>query len=209
MRQNQNNRRSRARGNGKRGNIRSQNFESNGPGVKVRGTAQQVLDKYLALARDASSSGDRIAAEAFYQHAEHYFRLLTAADEARNNQQQRRPQNDRTPADDAPETDDELGAEDADAQAGEQEAASEGDGEERPQRDTRRGRGRRGSQNRQRRDSRSDGDPSDAATTQASESIDASDEADAASGEAEVELTGQQANTATADQDDLPEAASA
>ena len=42
----------------------------------MRGTAQQVLDKYLALARDAQSSGDRIGAESFFQFAEHYFRVL-------------------------------------------------------------------------------------------------------------------------------------
>ncbi|MBM3504081.1 MAG: DUF4167 domain-containing protein [Alphaproteobacteria bacterium] len=56
----------------------NRSFESNGPGVKLRGTAAQVFDKYLALARDASSSGDRVAAENFYQHAEHYFRLHAA-----------------------------------------------------------------------------------------------------------------------------------
>lgn len=58
--------------------IRNQNFESNGPDVKVRGSAQQVVERYLALARDASSAGDRIAAESYYQHAEHYYRVLTA-----------------------------------------------------------------------------------------------------------------------------------
>jgi hypothetical protein len=44
----------------------------------LRGSANQIWDKYLALARDASSSGDRIAAENYYQHAEHYYRLMTA-----------------------------------------------------------------------------------------------------------------------------------
>ena len=84
MNKNSNNRRSRGRGGNKRhGNVRNQTFESNGPGVKVRGTAQQVLDKYLALARDASSSGDRIMAESYFQFAEHYFRLLNT-DEQRN-----------------------------------------------------------------------------------------------------------------------------
>jgi len=57
---------------------RSQTFDSNGPNVKVRGTAAQVLEKYLALARDATSSGDRITAENYSQHAEHYFRVMTA-----------------------------------------------------------------------------------------------------------------------------------
>lgn len=53
-------------------------FDSSGPNVKIRGTAAQILDKYLALARDALASGDRITAENYYQHAEHYFRVLNA-----------------------------------------------------------------------------------------------------------------------------------
>jgi hypothetical protein len=55
---------------------RNTTFDSNGPDIRVRGNAHQVLEKYLALARDASSQGDRIAAENFYQHAEHYFRVI-------------------------------------------------------------------------------------------------------------------------------------
>jgi hypothetical protein len=54
-------------------------FESNGPdGVKIRGHAQHVFEKYQQLARDASSAGDRVLAENYLQHAEHYFRLLRA-----------------------------------------------------------------------------------------------------------------------------------
>jgi len=56
--------------------IRSQTFDSNGPDVRVRGNAFQILEKYVALARDAHASGDRIAAENYYQHAEHYYRLI-------------------------------------------------------------------------------------------------------------------------------------
>jgi len=79
MKHNANSRRGRNRGNGKRHiPLRSQTFESSGPDGKIRGTAQQVLDRYLALGRDAYSAGDPIAAEAFYQHAEHYHRLLRA-----------------------------------------------------------------------------------------------------------------------------------
>ena len=79
MRQGPNNKRMRGRGNGrKHSNPRNQSFDSNGPDVKVRGNAQQIVEKYLTLARDASSSGDRIAAENYYQHAEHYYRLLNA-----------------------------------------------------------------------------------------------------------------------------------
>lgn len=95
-----NNRRSR-RSNGRRGNqnVRNQTFESNGPEGRIRGTAQQVLEKYLVLARDAASAGEHIQAEAFYQHAEHYFRLLNSDPNYQNRQgEQRRP----TPADSDP-----------------------------------------------------------------------------------------------------------
>ncbi len=61
------------------GNIVNRVFESSGPEGKVRGTPQQIIDKYLALARDAQLSGDRIASENFLQHAEHYVRLLNEA----------------------------------------------------------------------------------------------------------------------------------
>ena len=79
------NKRSRGRGNG--GNPhhnrprmphRIQTFDSNGPNVKIRGNAYQVFERYVALAREAASSGDRIAAENLYQHAEHYFRVMNA-----------------------------------------------------------------------------------------------------------------------------------
>ena len=56
-------------------------YESNGPDVKIRGTPSHIAEKYLQLARDSQSSGDPIAAENYYQHAEHYFRLIAAAHE--------------------------------------------------------------------------------------------------------------------------------
>jgi hypothetical protein len=56
----------------------NRHFESNGPDVKIRGSAQQVLDKYLQYARDAQTAGDRVMSEAYFQHAEHYQRLLSA-----------------------------------------------------------------------------------------------------------------------------------
>ena len=56
--------------------LKNQNFDSNGPDVRVRGNATQVYEKYLALARDASSAGDRVIAESYYQHAEHYYRII-------------------------------------------------------------------------------------------------------------------------------------
>jgi hypothetical protein len=70
--------------------IRSQTFDSNGPDVRVRGNAFQILEKYVALARDAHASGDRIAAENYYQHAEHYYRLIN---ESGGYQQQRQNPN--------------------------------------------------------------------------------------------------------------------
>jgi hypothetical protein len=56
-------------------------YESNGPDIKIRGTASHVAEKYVQLARDAQSSGDPVAAENYYQHAEHYFRLIAAVNE--------------------------------------------------------------------------------------------------------------------------------
>ena len=79
MRQGPNPRRSRGRGPRKPHlSAKQQTFDSNGPDVRVRGNAYQVLEKYLAMARDASSAGDRIAAENFLQHAEHYYRIINA-----------------------------------------------------------------------------------------------------------------------------------
>jgi Domain of unknown function (DUF4167) len=77
-----NNRRQRNRGNGgRRGSSnqqpqRTQVYDSNGPDVRIRGTAYQVAEKYLALAKDSYSAGDRIMAESYYQHAEHYIRII-------------------------------------------------------------------------------------------------------------------------------------
>jgi hypothetical protein len=77
MRHNQN-RRSRGR-NRKGPNPLTRSYESNGPDVKVRGTAAHVAEKYMSLARDAQASGDVVAAENYLQHAEHYNRIVMAA----------------------------------------------------------------------------------------------------------------------------------
>ena len=61
------------------GNIINRVFESAGPEGKVRGTPQQIIDKYISLAHDYQLSGDRVAAENFQQHAEHYSRMLAVA----------------------------------------------------------------------------------------------------------------------------------
>ncbi len=74
------------------GNIPNRVFDSSGPEGKVRGTPQQIIDKYTQLARDAQLAGDRVATENFYQHAEHYLRLLGEAQkeiDARREQQER------------------------------------------------------------------------------------------------------------------------
>ena len=78
MRPGQQNKRMRGR-NRKGPNPLTRSFESNGGDVKIRGTALHIAEKYVQLARDASSSGDRVAAENYLQHAEHYYRILAAA----------------------------------------------------------------------------------------------------------------------------------
>lgn len=102
MRQGSNNRRSRGRNNGRRNGLpnKNQTFESSGPEshIRIRGNATQVQEKYMSLARDALNSGDRILAENFFQHAEHYYRVMGSLNEAhaqaaeqQNAGQQRQP----------------------------------------------------------------------------------------------------------------------
>ena len=90
MRPGQQNKRGRGRGgsnngggggnfNRKGGNPLTRTYDSSGPDVKIRGTAQHIAEKYAALARDAQSSGDRVIAENYLQHAEHYNRIIAAA----------------------------------------------------------------------------------------------------------------------------------
>lgn len=95
MRQGPNSRRSRGRGGnnnnqGRRQNVplRHQTFDSNGPDVRIRGNAFQIYEKYQALARDAQASGDRIAAENYLQHAEHYYRIICQINEQESRQRQ-------------------------------------------------------------------------------------------------------------------------
>ena len=87
MRQGQNPKRSRGRSSGRRSNVpaRHQTFDSNGPSVRIRGSAFQVHEKYLTMARDAAAAGDRVAAENYQQHAEHYFRIINAESDGDNN----------------------------------------------------------------------------------------------------------------------------
>ena len=114
MRPGQKNNRSRGRGNGGNGgggrknvNPLSRSYESNGPDVKVRGNPATIAEKYVQLARDAHASGDSVMAENYFQHAEHYFRIISAAQahtQARQDERQKeqsdapngdKPQNDR------------------------------------------------------------------------------------------------------------------
>ena len=94
MRSSKSRSRSKNRNNNNRsvGNVVNRVFDSSGPEGKVRGTPQQIIDKYNQLTRDAQLSGDRVAAENFAQHAEHYTRLLAEAQreqEARREEQER------------------------------------------------------------------------------------------------------------------------
>ncbi len=83
----------RGRNSGRRNqSSRTQNFESSGPENKVRGNVQQVVEKYLQLARDASVLGDTVTAENYFQHAEHYFRVQAANNSNNDNRQANRPQ---------------------------------------------------------------------------------------------------------------------
>lgn len=81
------NKRMRGRNNRKGPNPLTRTYESNGPDVKIRGTAQHIAEKYLQLARDAQSSGDTVVAENLLQHAEHYFRIIAAAQTAQQQAQ--------------------------------------------------------------------------------------------------------------------------
>ncbi len=82
------------------------NFDSNGPDVKIRGSASSIFERYCQLARDANASGDRVAAENYLQHAEHYYRIMLAqgvtpmqrAANQQQQQQQAQPQQQQPPA---------------------------------------------------------------------------------------------------------------
>jgi Domain of unknown function (DUF4167) len=99
MRNGQHQNKQRMRGRNRKGhNPMSRVHESNGPDVKIRGTPSHIAEKYVQLARDAQASGDPVSAENYYQHAEHYFRLIATAQEQfrQGNPQQQfyRPDND-------------------------------------------------------------------------------------------------------------------
>jgi uncharacterized protein DUF4167 len=93
MRPGQQNKRSRGRSGRKNVNSLTRSFESNGPDVKVRGNAAHVAEKYVQLARDASAAGDLVMSENYLQHAEHYFRLISAAQAQNQSLNQNQGQN--------------------------------------------------------------------------------------------------------------------
>ncbi len=104
MRHNQGQNQKRSRGRGRRSNNHGQTnfnrnttFDSNGPDGRLRGNAQQLFEKYTALAHDANSAGERISAEALAQFADHYYRIhqtiLQAAEQHRRSQEERQQQN--------------------------------------------------------------------------------------------------------------------
>jgi hypothetical protein len=133
----------RQRGRGRKsGNPANRSYQSNCPGeVKINGNASQIYDKYLQLARDASSAGDRVRAENLYQHAEHYYRIVQA------NQPKRDPNQDDGDNHDGMDDDDTLDASD--------DNNTQGNGDGRDRRDNRSNReDRDGRDGRDRRDGR-------------------------------------------------------
>ncbi len=85
--------RSRGRGRRPQNNNPNRTFDSNGPEIKIRGSAAHVYEKYLQLARDANSAGDRVMAENYLQHAEHYYRVMSAAQSQQQQYHGQQPQN--------------------------------------------------------------------------------------------------------------------
>lgn len=109
------------------GNIVNRVFDSSGPEGKVRGTPQQIIDKYNQLARDAQLSGDRVATENFQQHAEHYLRLLgTAQKEQDKQREQQEAENRKRQAD----RDRERSRQEQDNNDGEEKASDPGAGDQ-------------------------------------------------------------------------------
>ena len=131
--------RSRSKGNRNRsvGNIVNRVFDSSGPEGKVRGTPQQIIDKYNQLARDAQLSNDRVAAENFQQHAEHYLRMLS---EAQREQQERQQGNPNQGNNDNNQNESQGGGQQNDQQSSDQQGGRDNDQQ---------GDGRRGRNNRQ------------------------------------------------------------
>jgi len=147
----------------------NKHFESNGPDVKIRGSAQQILDKYLQYARDAQTSGDRVNAENYLQHAEHYLRLIATMqpkDKPRDQQEQKSAED----ADANAENSEQNGEKDANSNK------SQRNGSDREDRGRRRGRS-----NRNRNDQAEEGKTEDNGDAQAASAEVSGDAVEAAS----------------------------
>lgn len=128
------------------GQHRSGTYDSNGPDGRIRGNASQVYEKYVGLARDATSSGDRIAAEAYYQHAEHYYRIVNDSTDPESPGSQRAHNPQANAANAAPQVNGEI-----EANPGNQAARDPHGRPERSDRGDRPGRDRSGYQDRRNR----------------------------------------------------------
>ncbi len=120
----------RMRGRGRKGpNPLTRTYESNGPDVKIRGTAMHIAEKYQQLARDAQASGDRVMFENYNQHAEHYQRIVAAAQPqqqpAAQQQQQARNENEEAP--DAAQANGSGAANGSERPAQQEQASADGD----------------------------------------------------------------------------------
>lgn len=116
----QSHQKSRSRGRGRKPqNPLSRNYESNGPDVKIRGNASHIAEKYSTLARDALSNGDTVMAENYFQHAEHYNRIVAAAQAARAEEMQQQQANGRGPQPDVNDGAEGSANDDGDASASE------------------------------------------------------------------------------------------
>ncbi len=163
MQKGSNSRRSRGRGNGGKRPQKNHNFDSSGPEGRVRGNAQQVYEKYVGLARDAQLAGDRIATENYFQHAEHYLRVLMASDNGDGRMEAFRQRQQRLNDDEFGEGDDEGDEMSAAPQQNRahQQGGYQGDG--RPQQDMRQDRqdnrqdGRQDNRQEARQDNRQEG----------------------------------------------------
>lgn len=155
MRPGQSNKRSRGRGGRKGPSPLSRSYESNGPDVKIRGTAQHIADKYINLARDAQTAGDPVLSEAYFQHAEHFYRIVAAAQQQMNQPVNVKRADDPIEAEEGDEENENFDPSDPDSPQPQQQMNGNGgrerdgdrrpfddDGERRPRRN--RGRSRRG-----------------------------------------------------------------
>jgi hypothetical protein len=131
MRPGQSNKRGRGRGGRKGPSPLSRSYESNGPDVKIRGTAQHIADKYINLARDAQSSGDTVLSEAYLQHAEHFYRIVAAAQQQMNQPVNVKRADDPIDTDDSDDRDAKDGFDPSDPDAPQPEAGANGSGQNR------------------------------------------------------------------------------